>query len=111
MDKELIKNVIVDQRETITEILKKERIIEREGLPYCKKFISSPNVLLISGVRRAGKSFFAHLLLRGKKYAYLNYDDERLIELKAKNLNTVMECFYEQANIFRLGGLNKRSFH
>ncbi len=95
MNKEYLKNVIIDQREEISERLRKEKTISRDGFEMCHKYIKYPNLLLISGMRRAGKSFFSHLLVNNKNYVFLNFDDERLIELKAKDLNLVLECFYE----------------
>ena len=35
---------------------------------------------LITGPRRAGKSVFSLLLLRGKRFAYLNFDDDKLLK-------------------------------
>lgn len=95
MNKEYLKNVIVDQRESIKDKLNSERIVKREGLSKCDRYLSSPNVLLISGLRRVGKSFFSHLLCKKDKYAFINFDDERLIEIETKDLNVVLECFYE----------------
>lgn len=42
--------------------------------------LQSTLVKLITGPRRAGKSVFAFLLLRGKNFAYLNFDDNNLLE-------------------------------
>jgi len=95
MNKEFLKNVILDQKELIESHLSSNKIIAREGLKECTKFIAHPNVLLISGLRRAGKSIFSHLLLKDQKYAYLNFDDERLISFKTADLNTLLEAFYE----------------
>jgi len=95
MNKEYIKNIIIDQREDISEQLKNKRIILRNGIKECKKYIKHPNLLLISGLRRAGKSVFAHLLKEKDKYSFLNFDDERLIQFTAKDFNNVLECFYE----------------
>ena len=95
MDKEHLKSVIVDQKELIDTHITSETIIEREGLNQCFKLIAQPNVLLISGLRRAGKSFFSHILVKNENYAYANFDDERLIGFKAEKLNTLLEVFYE----------------
>ena len=95
MNKEYLKNVITDQRDEISERLAEEDIIPREGFDVCRSYIRHPNLLLISGLRRAGKSFFSHLLTGKKKYAFLNFDDERLIEFKVTDFNLVLECFYE----------------
>jgi predicted AAA+ superfamily ATPase len=95
MNKESLKTLLLDQRELINEKLKTENIIKREGLANCKRCLAYPNILLISGPRRAGKSFFSHLLVENEKYAYVNFDDERLIGTKASDLNQILECFYE----------------
>jgi len=95
VNKENLKSVIIDQQEELELRLKKEAVVSREGLELCKKYIAYPNALLISGVRRAGKSFYSHLLAQSKKYAFLSFDDERLLELKSNDFNSVLECFYD----------------
>jgi len=95
MNKEFLKNVIVDQHELVESHLTSENIIERDGLNSCTRFIAHPNILLISGLRRAGKSIFSHLLLTKQKYAHINFDDERLISFKTENFNILIEAFYE----------------
>lgn len=95
MNKEHIKNVIVDQREDIANKLQHEKIIQRDGVETCGRYLNEPNVLLVSGLRRAGKSIFAHLMLKGKEYVFLNFDDERLIDVRTEDLDTVMQCFHE----------------
>lgn len=95
MDKSLLKSVITDQRELLDRHILENKVVPREGMAHCLKAITHPNILLISGMRRAGKSFFAHLLLEGKKYAFINFDDERLLGLTAKDLNLMLECFYD----------------
>ncbi len=95
MNSDIIKNVIVDQKKDLVEKINRETIVQRDGITKCKKYISHPNLLLISGPRRAGKSFFSHLLFSKANYVFLNFDDERLIELKTEHLNLVLQCFYE----------------
>ena len=64
---------------------------ERDELaahPYQQRFtkhnpeelLDSPLIKLITGPRRVGKSVFALLMLQGKNYAYLNFDDSQLLE-------------------------------
>lgn len=95
MKKEFLKNVILDQKELIESHIKSGNIIDRDGLVQCSKFIAHPNTLLISGLRRAGKSIFSHILLKEKKYAYINFDDERLIRFKTEDFNSLLEACYE----------------
>lgn len=44
------------------------------------ELLRNPLIKLITGPRRVGKSVFALLMLRGKNFAYLNFDDNRLLE-------------------------------
>jgi len=73
----MIKDILILQKR---ELRKKsgEEYIERTVDP---KKIENPMIKVIIGPRRAGKSFFAMHFLRDKKFGYVNFDDERLIEL------------------------------
>ena len=95
MESELTKMVIEDQREEIENKFKNEKIIPREGLNESKKFLTDPFAFITMGLRRCGKSIFSHLLIRDKKYAYVNFDDERLKACKVDDLNKVLEVIYQ----------------
>ncbi|MBS3088830.1 ATP-binding protein [Candidatus Pacearchaeota archaeon] len=90
-----IKSIIKEQREELEKIEKEERIIARERLKEAKTYLAHPNILVITGIRRCGKSIFSYLLEKESKFAYINFDDERLSELKGEDLNKVLESFYE----------------
>nr|WP_238315166.1 ATP-binding protein [Segatella maculosa] len=50
---------------------------------------------LITGPRRAGKSVFSLLLLRGKRFAYLNFDDDKLLkEFDEEHIMQVLKEVY-----------------
>ncbi|HBB66655.1 MAG: hypothetical protein A2X28_10840 [Elusimicrobia bacterium GWA2_56_46] len=95
MNKDTLKTVLSDQRETFAQKLKAEHIIRRDGLNAAAKYISHPNVLLVTGMRRAGKSVFAHLLAGKSRYAFVNFDDERLAGFKTEDFNMLLECCHE----------------
>lgn len=44
------------------------------------ELLQNPLIKLITGPRRVGKSVFALLMLQGKNFAYLNFDDIQLLE-------------------------------
>ena len=52
---------------------------------------------VVIGVRRSGKSTICHkvLLEHGIRYGYVNLDDDRLLGMEAKDLNTVLSCIYQ----------------
>ncbi len=89
------KSIIKEQREELEKIEKEEKIIERIGLDKSKESLKHPNILAILGIRRCGKSIFSYLLAKPHKFAYINFDDERLAGLKTEDLDKILESFYE----------------
>lgn len=74
-----MKNAILNQRK------ERDRLL---GMPYLVRqtvydfdeLLQSPNIKLLTGPRRVGKSTQAILMLRGKNFAYLNFDDNELLK-------------------------------
>lgn len=97
MQIEELKGIIADQRAELEDKFRKERIIEREKVGHAKKFLKYPNILAVLGVRRCGKSIFSVLLAReaGGNFGCVNFDDERLVGIGAKDLNKILQAFYE----------------
>lgn len=52
--------------------------LPREGLAEAAKWLETEMVKVIVGPRRAGKSVFGLSLLKGKNFAYVNFEDEAL---------------------------------
>ncbi len=94
MEKQSIKEVLLEQRQEIDRIFK-QKIVGREAAWANKDILGSNLIKVITGVRRCGKSVFAHQLFKDKDYAYVNFDDERLIGLQANSLNDFLECAKE----------------
>ncbi len=90
---EEIKSAIVDREDEILQKFEKENLIGREHFEEVQKAVSTDVALIITGVRRCGKSIFAFMLGKQKKYAYVNFEDERL-RLSAGELNLVLEAVY-----------------
>jgi len=90
-----IKRVIVSQKEEMEEKFR-ERIIEREpNVNNLRQFLAYPNILVILGIRRCGKSIFSWQIFKDETFGYINFDDERLFVIKAKDLDLVLQAFYE----------------
>lgn len=73
-----------------TTILQQRQECERlQSLPHVKRqlrydttaLLQSQVIKLITGPRRAGKSVYALMMLQGKRFAYLNFDDQKLLSL------------------------------
>lgn len=89
-----LKNIVIDQREEVVEQLK--TVIKRDvDLIKIKKYLSHPNVLIITGIRRCGKSTLATMILSGEKFAYINLDDNELINFSSEDFNKLLQAFYE----------------
>ncbi|RLD60713.1 MAG: hypothetical protein DRJ05_04135 [Bacteroidetes bacterium] len=85
-----IQQAIIDLKEEIGSYAKTS--FTKRKVP--DDFMNSGLVKIISGVRRSGKSTLVHLSLRGKAYAYVNFDDERLFNLNSSDLTDVEENLY-----------------
>jgi len=94
MNKIKAKEIILEQKKEIKNILK-GKIIEREIEREIEQSLKDNLVKVIIGVRRSGKSILAHRLLENKRYGYINFDDERLLAVKTKDLNDLLEILKE----------------
>ncbi len=74
-----MKNIILNQRAERDELLGRP-YQQRDSKYKFEQLLSNPLIKLITGPRRVGKSVFALLLLQGKNFAYLNFDDNLLLE-------------------------------
>jgi predicted AAA+ superfamily ATPase len=96
VQKELIKQVIVDQRKRI---LDKHPGIQREILQNVKDKLHLPHVHVITGLRRSGKSTLLRQIIdkicKDSQFYYINFEDERLLNFKAEDFNVILEAMYE----------------
>ncbi len=95
MNKETLKNIVVDQKELSELKFMTEKMITRTGLKAAAAHLRHPNILLITGMRRAGKSVFSRLLAQDKNSAFITFDDERLAGFKNADFAPLLECFQE----------------
>lgn len=73
MKKRDLKQVIIDQKEELKNIIKREKIIDREFLKTYKKNVSSEIIKVITGIRRCGKSIFSYQLLKDKNFCLYKF--------------------------------------
>jgi predicted AAA+ superfamily ATPase len=91
-----LKRIIIDQKEELEKSRKNENIIKRDiDETKVKKYLSSPNILIIKGVRRCGKSTLAVSLLEKEKFGFLNFDDNALSGFKVADFDILLQAFYE----------------
>lgn len=74
-----MKTTILNQRAERDELL--SRPYQQRHTKYdADELLQNQLIKLITGPRRVGKSVFALLMLQGKNFAYLNFDDNQLLE-------------------------------
>lgn len=94
MDKRILETILADQA---------EELALKRNLHFCQRkeedFIDlkSTQAQVVIGVRRSGKSTLCYnaLTRSGVKFGYVNFDDERLINLTGEDLNDVLEVLYK----------------
>ncbi len=88
--KEIFKRIIAEFHER-----KLPAAVERDiGMPETGKIVT------LTGARRAGKTFLMFQMMRALRMAperivYVNFEDDRLLPLDAKDLDTLLEAYYE----------------
>jgi len=87
------KQVLLDQQKEKNKISLETLVARREEVYFD---LNSQLAQIVIGVRRSGKSTLCHKILKQNNidYAYINFDDERLYNLKTENLNDVLEALY-----------------
>jgi predicted AAA+ superfamily ATPase len=87
-----IKEILVKQRETI---LNKKYGIERSVLKEVESKIKLPHIVVLTGLRRSGKSTLLRQLIKQKyhdeDFYYINFEDERLFNFPANEFNKLYE--------------------
>lgn len=80
-----MKSIILNQRKERDKLLSRPYLTRHSHYDN-EVLLSSKLIKLITGPRRVGKSTFALLMLRGKKFAYLNFDSKPLLDAWDENL-------------------------
>lgn len=92
MNKEELKGIIIEQNDYF---LKKSDSVLREKFEKIIELKELPHIIIISGLRRAGKSTLLeqvkNKLYSNAKIAYLNFEDERLLDFKVEDFNLLYE--------------------
>lgn len=93
LSEEQIREILVKQRETI---LNKEFGIERTILKEIEFKAKLPHVVVLTGLRRSGKSTLLRQLIKNKykdeDFYYINFEDERLFNFPANEFNKLYEA-------------------
>lgn len=95
MDKEIIKQVVLEQ-ESANKYVSSD--IEREQLALIESLIPLTHAIIISGVRRCGKSTLMRQILKrhfeGEIY-FVEFEDERFVNFTSQDFNLLYEILIE----------------
>jgi hypothetical protein len=94
--KELLKEVLLGQRQRIDKARDEDFVI-REKLEEIKRFLKLRHSIIITGIRRCGKSVFLSQIINNffDNYYYINFEDERLADFELKDFNLLYEVCIE----------------
>ena len=94
IDKRTLEFILTDQQEEMEEKTQDVFCQRKEAALIDLK---STQAQVVIGVRRSGKSTLCYQALHnaGLKFAYADFDDERLVDLQADQLNDVLEILYK----------------
>lgn len=88
-----IKEILIRQRDII---LKKDYGVERDLIREIEKKLSLPHVIVLTGLRRSGKSTLLRQIIKkyynDENFYYINFEDERLLGFKANDFNRLYEA-------------------
>jgi predicted AAA+ superfamily ATPase len=95
MEKQLLREIIIEQKDIMESL---NLGIQRDIFDIMKKYLTLPHVVVISGIRRTGKSTLLRQIMEkfyNNNVYYLNFEDERLLNFEVKDFNTLYEVFLE----------------
>lgn len=91
-----LRMLLIEQRE---ELLRLDLGVEREKLAEVSQYKDTPFPVIISGLRRAGKSTLlaqlAYKFYPNKEYFYVNFEDERFLDFTVSDFTKLHELLIE----------------
>lgn len=101
INRDLLKNIIISQKSAF---LKITNPIDRDVLTgdEFSKICEIKEAIIITGVRRCGKSYLMKLIWEKIKknddsdnFLYINFEDEKLLNFKASDFDLLLDSYYE----------------
>lgn len=93
MDKEILKNILLNQHA----IKLPKPLFARESFQELLSLKKNKQIIVITGIRRCGKSTLLQMLRQHEKQAdyYINFDDDRLVQFQLEDFQMLYELFIE----------------
>ena len=101
IEKDILRKIVIRQKQ---EIVIKQSLVRRELLDEILKWFKDNRVIILTGIRRCGKSTLLKEIMQNlSKWCYVNFEDERFLDFKAQDfemLNEVLIENYGSADIY-----------
>ncbi|MBI4177725.1 MAG: ATP-binding protein [Candidatus Aenigmarchaeota archaeon] len=99
--KETLRQIVTQQKHENDRV---EETVKRNVLDEILKWFNDNRIIILTGLRRSGKSTLLKQIMREKKgWCYVNFEDERFIEFRSQDfelLNEVLVEIYGNSNIY-----------
>lgn len=94
IEENILLQVLAEQKEEMLGVRYQQWVTRKEEALFEQE---SPLAQIVIGVRRSGKSTLCHKFLKQNNinYGYANLDDDRLVDIDVKDLNTLLSCIYQ----------------
>ena len=94
MNKEILRTILLEQKQ---QLLMQSNGVYRETLKDLESVMNIPHVVVVTGLRRVGKSFLLIQFFKKNNidYYYCNFEDERFIKFNVKDFNLLYEVMVE----------------
>jgi len=90
-------NTTIEAHRRERDVALQRKVVPRQLIDSIRKALSSSLVKVITGPRRAGKSTLAFQALAGRRFAYLNFEDDALRgEINSDELLQAIESVYSK---------------
>ncbi len=94
IERPLLRHVLMDQREEFQKSL--INTVSRDCFANNSHFrLQNKRALIVTGVRRCGKSTLALQLISKTPYVAINFDDERLVSFESKDFDLFLQVAHE----------------
>lgn len=91
--KEILRQVVERQKKDLFLL---ESTVRREILDTLLKWFDDKRIIILTGVRRCGKSTLLRQMMENKSYwCYINFEDERLLDFEAQEFEMLNEVLIE----------------
>ncbi|MCD4702732.1 MAG: ATP-binding protein [Methanosarcinaceae archaeon] len=107
MNTKILRELILDQKDRFEREDALENFVPRTALHKVGEYLKLPHILVITGMRRAGKSTLLKQIKKrfydSETIYYFNFDDERLVNFTVNDFDLLYETFIEvqkKSNVF-----------